>query len=136
MLLDDLADLASSAGHGTVGTSIFKSTLPAQPDECVAILGPYAAAPPVHAMSGSAGQALAERPRVQILARAARHDAAHKKARDLWFSFDGLQARSINGVAYQSVFALQQPFYLSRDENNREVFCFNVECTREPATSS
>lgn len=136
MLLDDIADVASSAGHGTVGTNLFKGMLPSTPDACVAILGPYGGAPPVHAMSGSAGQAVAERPRVQVLARDTRPDAALKKAQDLYFAFDGLQARSINGVAYQAVFALQSPFFLSRDENNREICALNLEIVREPATSS
>ena len=136
MLLDDMADYASSQGHGTIGTNLFKGALPSTPDACVAILGPYGAAPPVRAMAGSAGQALAERPRVQVIARDTRYDAAQKKAQDLWFSLDGVQARSINGVAYQSIFSLQQPFYLERDANNREVFAFNVEVIRSPATSS
>lgn len=136
MVLDDLADLASSQGHGTVGTDLFKGLLPAQPDACVAILGPYGGAPPVEAMAGAAGRALAERPRVQVVARAPRHDAAHKKARDLWRSLDGLPARSINGVAYLSVFALQTPFHLETDGNGRAVIACNYEVVRSAASSS
>lgn len=136
MILDDLADYASSQGHGTVGTTMFKGPMPAQPDACVAILGPYGGAPPVHVMSAGPGTAPLEYPRVQVLTRDTRYDAAEKKAQDLWFSLDAFTARAINGVAYKSIDALQSPFFFERDANNRTVFACNYEIARVPATSS
>ena len=136
MLLDDLADLLSTGGIGTVGTNLFKGTLPPEPDAAVAILGPYGGLEPVHAMAAGPGASLAERPRVQVVARDTRYDAAMKKAQDVWLLLDGLQEKTINGVKYYSIDALQSPFYLVRDENHREIFAANYEVVRRAATSS
>lgn len=135
MILDDLADYLSTNAVGTVGTNIFKSTLPSTPDAIVALFktgGPS----PVNLMGAGPGTAIVERPHVQVLARDTRPDAAEKKAQDVWNLLDALGDKTINGIRYLSVFALQTPFYLQTDESNRKVFACNYEVTRKPATSS
>ena len=134
-LLDDLADVLTSGGVATTGTTLFKGTMPSTPDELLSLYqtgGP----PPVHAMSAGPGTALVERPHVHLIARSARADAALKLARDAYGALDALGPRTINGVPYKSIFAIQDPFYFREDETGRKEFAFNVEVVREPATSS
>ena len=134
-LLDDLADVLSSAGVATIGTTLFKGTLPSTPDEAIAIYQ-TGGAPPVHTMSCGPGTARVERPHVQAIARSGRADAAYKLAQDAYTALDALGDRTVNGVRYLSVFALQAPFYLREDQTGRKEFSVNFEVTREPATSS
>ena len=139
MLLDDLGDVLSSASIGVLGTTLFKGMLPSTPDACVAILGPYGGLPPVWAMSpgaASGGRPQVERPRVQVLCRDTRYDSAEQKAVAVRFVLDGLGGVTKNGIAYKAIFAVQEPFYLERDANNREIFAANYEVVRNAATSS
>lgn len=136
MLLDDIADVLTSGGVAERGVDIFKSRMPAQPAAAVAVLYGGSSAPPVHAMAGSAGQALAERPVISVWTRACQPGDAAKRAQDAFFVLDGLGTRLINGVLYHSIYAVQSPFLLERDENDRTVFACNYVVTREPSTSS
>lgn len=134
-VLDDLADVASSAGVGTVGTNLFKSTIPSTPDALVALFltgGPAS----VHAMASAAGQAVADRPHIQALSRAARADDAYLTIQKLHNALNGIGGRTINGIRYYSVFALQQPFFLREDETGRKIYACNYEILKAPATSS
>ena len=133
-LMDDLGDVLSSGGIGTVGTDIFKGIVPSTPDEITSVME-TGGAPPVHAMSAGPGTALLTRPHVQVLTRAARADSAAKRAREAGRLLDALQ-RSVNGVRYHAVFALQDPFFLRRDEANRVEFAQNFEVVRANASSS
>lgn len=135
MILDDLADVLSSGGVGTVGIDIFKATMPNAPDQLVALFKTGGPAP-IHAMAAGPGSAVVERPHVAIWARAARSDAAEKLAQDCWNLLDALGDRTVNGIRYLSVFALQTPFFLQEDETGRRVYACNFEIVREPATSS
>ena len=133
-LADDLADVISSGGVGTVGTDIFKGIAPSTPDELTAIFE-TGGGPPVHAMSAGPATALMERPHVQVLTRALRADSARKRASDANRLLDALQ-RSVNGVRYHSVYALQAPFFLRRDEAGRVEYACNYEIVRAAASSS
>lgn len=132
MLLDDIADVLSSGGAGTVGTTIFKGIIPDRPDACVAVYETGGLAP-AHAMSGSAGNAVAERPRVQVVSRAAQQDyeAARAKASCCYRILDGLPGRTVNGVRYLSSFAVQSPFLLGRDESGRVLLACNFDVVKE-----
>ena len=134
MILDDFADCLSSAGHGVTGTDLFKSMLPSRPDAVIGLIH-YGGLEPVRGMAGSAGQALAQIERVQVIVRNPRYEDAAKLAQDVWFTLDGA-SRAINGVQYQWISALQSPFFLGRDENNRSLVACNFECVRDTATSS
>ena len=135
MLLDDLADRLTSQAVATTGTDLFKSVMPSTPDELIALYQ-TGGGPPVEVMARGPGTAAVERPHVQVLARAARPDTAHKRAQDVWFALDALGGLTINGVRYLSVFALQSPFFLNTDDVGRYVVACNFEISRVPATSS
>ena len=133
-LLDDVADVLSSGGVGTVGTSLFKGMLPSTPDSAVALYETGGPAP-VHGMARGPGSALVERPHVQLLSRAARADGAKKTAQDASRLLDALN-RSVNGVRYLTVYAIQSPFFLETDEAGRAVYAVNFEVLKALASSS
>ena len=133
-LLDDIGDVIASGGIGTVGTDIFKGVVPSTPADLVALFE-TGGGPNVHAMSAGPGTALLERPHLQLLARATREDSAKKTAQDCVRLLDALQ-RSVNGVRYHSVYALQAPFFLRRDEANRVEMAVNFEIVRGYVSSS
>lgn len=133
-VLDDLADVISSGGVGVTGVTLFKGTMPSTPDAVVALYETGGPAP-VHAMAKGPGTALVERPHVQILARDFRPDSAKKTLQDATRLLDALN-RTINGVTYLSVFAMQSPFFLDLDETLRYRYAVNFEVYRVPASSS
>lgn len=134
-LVDDIADYLSSGDIGVIGSTLFKTFLPDAPDACVAVLATGGMAP-AHAMGAGPGGAQAERPNIQVLARDARPDAADFMARKAFFLLDKLGSRTINGVSYLGVFALQSPFPLPRDATARSIVACNYQILRAPATSS
>ena len=132
MLIDDIADVLSSGGAGTVGTTIFKGLMPDRPDACVAVYETGGLAP-VHAMNPLVGQAVAERPRVQVVARAAQQDyeTARSKASCCFKLLDGLPGRTVNATRYLGAFAVQSPFLLGRDESGRVLLGCNFDVVQE-----
>lgn len=133
-ILDDFADRLSTAGVATTGTNLFKGRMPAGPDELLALFNTGGPAP-VHAMGPSLSRPLAEQPHVQILCRSDRPDSALFLIRKAALALDRFNG-TINGIAYRSIFAIQDPFYVYEDESGRPVFSVNFEAVRDPATSS
>ena len=135
MLLDDLATRLSSQGIGTCGSTLFKAFFPEAPDAAVCLFK-TAGLPPVHTMEAGPSRGLVDRPRVAIWARDARPDGAEKKLQDVQGALDGLNAVTINGILYHSIYALQSPFFLKTDEGGRFIYAQNYEIMRSPASSS
>ena len=143
MILDDLSEILSSslstATWSVDAGNVVKGQLPSTPDTCLALLGPYGGLPPVWAMSpgvGAGGRPQVERPRVQVLSRAARYDDAEKNAVKLRYALGGLYNVTKNGITYHAITEIQEPFFLEKDATGRTVFAVNLECTRAAATSS
>ena len=127
MLLDDLSTFLVAQG---IATPIQKGSIAESPDTVLALreTGGY---PASHVMSVSAGQAILEEPTVQIVARAMAYDTAETLIRSIKTLLDGLRNQTINGVQYHWVSALQPPFLLERDANQRFVLAFNVHVKRQ-----
>jgi hypothetical protein len=137
MLLDDLADYLSSQGHGTVGTDIFLSAMPGDTASgTLVVLYETGGVFPIRAMASSPGQARMERPRVQIVVRGDDYPVARAKANDIWRSLDGLPQRTINATTYFTVSAVQSPFQLGPDLNNRTKIACNYDVLKAVSTSS
>lgn len=134
-LADDLADVLSSGGLGTVGTTIFCAGLPWTPDAAIGILETpgYGA---IHTMSTGPGHAVMVRPRAQVTFRDTDYASARLTAWKAWALLDGQPERTINGVAYHYITAVQEPGLLEFDENDRPVFVMNLDVMREFASSS
>ena len=136
MLLDDMGDYLTSQGHGATTTStgasisIFRNFLPAEPDSVITMIE-TGGLPPIHAMASSPGQAKVEQPGVQILVRHNVSDTARVNIDSVFKSVDGFRTRTINGVRYLWMTAVQSPFLFDRDESRREIFAFNLHVVKE-----
>lgn len=138
MVLDDLADLLSSGGLGTVGASIYKGYTPEAGDTPVLTLYEYAGGQPVRAMGPNAGEDPAEAVAVQVVVRAGQWDyeAARDLAHQAWKQLEGLPERTINGVRYLYGSARQSPFLMGRDPQGRVLIACNYDVLKEVSTTS
>ena len=126
-LLDDLSDYLTSAGTTTpINKGWFFST--ADRVLCLRGTGGF---PSHHVMNPAVNQAILEEPTLQLLARATTYDQAEATARSAKSLLDGLRKRTINSVVYHWATAMQPPFFLERDENQRFVFAMNVQLKRQ-----
>ncbi len=139
MILDDLIDYLSTQGIGNVGStasgSIFESQLPAEIPQCIALFETGGLAS-VHTFSGGPGNAVVERPRVQVVSRATTYPTARAKAQDVFMLLDGLTNRTINGVRYLSITSVQSPFDMGRDANDYPRVACNYDVIKAISTSS
>lgn len=126
-VIDDLAAQLEVAGVGTVGTTIFKSQLPDEPDTALVLLA-TPGAPPKDVM-GAGGPAI-DYPRVQVVARATGFVAADALATQAYDALHAITNQTLSGTYYLRVVALQPPFQLDRDEKRRALVAFNVEAER------
>ena len=127
MVLDDLYTYLQGAG---VGLPMQKGTIAGEPDDVLAFreTGGF---PPQHVLAVGPGNAVIEEPTIQVLARSMAYDTAEQAIRLVYRLLDGLRNQSINGVDYHFISALQPPFLLERDENDRFVLAFNVHIRRQ-----
>lgn len=133
MLLDDIADYLSTSGLGTVGTNIFKGGFPPDaPDAsvCVYETGGFGT---VHAMHSQPGNAVVERPRIQVVARAAEYDyaTARSTSQAAFLLLDGLRNRTINGKRYLWITSLHSPFSIGADDNRRVRIGMNYDVMKD-----
>lgn len=129
----DLRDILSSGGV-LPAAQIFEGAFPSTPDTIIGLFqsgGPRS----THAMNAGPGTALVEYPHVQVRARDARPDHAQFLCEKAVRVLDAL-GRTINGVRYQAIWALQPPFFLQTDDSQRAEYAVNFEAVRVPATSS
>lgn len=141
MLGDDIADLLSTSGVGTVGTDIYVGDLPDNVDTGIAVretggvfsLHTYGPGP-----SGAfgAGAAVIERPRVQVMSRATSYATARARIGDAFNVLDGRSQRTINGVTYYSIYAVQSPIDIGRDQNDRQRFTANFDIQKAVSSST
>ena len=104
MLLDDLADILSTGGMGTV----YKDYMPTTPDTVISIYGAGGQGP-THTMQAPH---ILEEPRVQVMCRAESLQTAHQSARGVHGVLNGLRDRAVNGLMYRWVTAIQEPFLI------------------------
>ena len=134
MLLDEIGSYLASGGVGTLGTDLFLGQLPDSPDAAVVVFETGGMGS-VHTMSTGPGNAIAERPRVQVVARAATYSAARTKAHDVFLLLDGLRARTLGSTRYLWGQGVQSPFLLERDQANRTKIACNYELVKALSTA-
>jgi hypothetical protein len=137
MLLDDMLTYLSSGGVATSGTNLFAGILPPNPDAAVAVYetGGRGTA---KAMGNVAGQAHVEYARVQVVSRGSQfgYAAARQTAQKAFLLLDGLPRRTINGVQYHWASAIQTPFLMGLDEQQRPMIAFNVDVVKALSSTS
>jgi len=130
MLLDDLETYLVGAG---VTDAIDKGELHETPDTVIA-LRETGGLPPQHAMGGGPGRPVMDTLSVQVLARAVDYVTASTLIQSVRQALDGLRDVTLNGALYYFISAMQPPFLLMRDGNQRYVLAFNVLIRRQTTT--
>ena len=131
MTLDDLSDFLSTGGLGlTTGTNLFLGTLPDSPDRSAAIYetGGFF---PVHAMSASAGNAVVERPRVQIVTRATTYQGARQLMHNIFQRLDGVNNQTLGSTRYLSILAVSSPAAMGTDASGRARIVQNFDVVKK-----
>jgi hypothetical protein len=129
-VLDDLATRVATAISGTVGTNIFKSTMPPTPDACVSIIETGGLAPT--RAFGTAGIQY-ERPGIQFLIRGAPNDyeTPRTTAQTMFENLATIETEDLSGTRYYLSENLQEPFPLDVDEQERPTIAFNMVFTKD-----
>ena len=131
-ILDDLGTLLGNAGVGTLGTSLFLGSLPADtpvsPQDEITTIIPIPSLPPVH--SHLEAYATYTQPIFQILTRSAPFGFAAAMARaELAFrALDGVQNATIGGSHFLWILAVRSPYALRQDDYQRYHIVFDVRC--------
>jgi hypothetical protein len=129
--LDQLSTYLDSEDVGTEGTDLFTTEMPDHPDACVALFETGGRDPDP---GFGASAVRIERPAVQILARGAPDDynGPRAKAQAAWDAMLKIEGEALSGVQYWLVQALQSPFHVTTDENDRLLFSSNFLIEKEP----
>lgn len=128
MILDDIWDILSSGGVST--GILFKSRLPDNVDTALALYETGGEAP-IRSFQVTVGSVMAEQPRVQVLSRALSYQTARNNIHSVWKLLENVQNRTINSVRYLRIAAVQSPFMLERDANDRAVLACNFDVVKE-----
>lgn len=79
---------------------------------------------------------LLDEPNVQVRVRADPGDqpGAYAKAREVMNTLLGLPQETINGTVYVGIWALNDPYLLGYDDNQRPLYTVNFRLVREPSS--
>lgn len=131
-VLDDLALYLEQGGVATRADTLFANFLPDEPDTAMGLFE-YSGIEAVKPMASSPGAAVVEQPFVQILSRSSDSVVARAKAQAAHSLLDGFHG-TLNGNAYGWIAAMQPPFYMQRDQNDRVWFSFNIAVKKSRTT--
>lgn len=129
--ISELSGHLVTTGHGVLATTLFEGLLPKSPDVCRSVVA-TGGAPTVRHFGGVAYEVR----RYQVFVRDTTYAAAESRAELMHTTFDAIANLSLPAVTptarYLTVDALQPPYLLERDENDRVVMSFNIEAWRHP----
>lgn len=123
MLLNDIGTYLQAQGVGSVGTDMFLSLMPDQPDNCV-VLFEYAGSPPDLHWPG-------EYPGLQVRVRYKTYAAGRTKIGQIMQLLHGLHEKDLSGTRYLLIKARGCPEVLKRDGSNRIEWFINFEIIKE-----
>lgn len=123
MMLNEIGTYLQSQGIGTLGTDLFLSLMPDQPDNCTALFE-YAGSPPDLHWPG-------EYPGLQVRVRNASYAAGRAKIGEVFKKLHGLHEQNLSGTRYLLIKARGSPEVLKRDESNRTEWFVNFEIIKE-----
>ena len=128
----EIASLVATAASLTAGTDLFANTMPATPDECVAVYE-YAGLPSTYVF----GSPLIDRefPRIQIVCRGEKQDIStpRETAETIYQAIGAVANQSVSGTRYHAITPLQPPFLMGHDANGRPLIAFNCQVDKEPS---
>jgi hypothetical protein len=126
-LVDIATYLDSQQASLTLGTNLFLGRMPDSPDTCV-VLYEYGGSAPDNTMGG--GLPVLQNPSVQVAVRAVLYASAESLINLCWGTLEGIVDMSLSGTRYNRVTAIQSPFVLERDSQDRVIFVQNFNVTR------
>ena len=132
MLLDELCAYLEAEPTSSLvqGTDLYQNAMPATPGDAVS-LAEYSGMGPLFRQSDAASGPTCERPQVQLIVRNTDHDTARALMRTLWVWLGAVTNDTLSGTYYQSIRAMQSPFLLRRDDNERWLFAANFHVIKE-----
>ena len=130
-MLEEIGTYLAAESMGTLGTDLFLGEMPDAPDTCTAV-HEYAGMQPVHFMGVTRGAAIWEQPRFQVMCRAKAYATARSKAKDAFNKLDG-HSGTLSGTEYGYIRALQSPFLVQKDANDRVLIACNFEVAKRPS---
>ena len=125
-LADDITDLLVTGG---LSSTVHVGELLERPTKAVAVT-PYAGLQTLRSFNG----AVLEQVRIQVRARASDYPTVEDLMSSAHGKLDGAKDKTINGRLYYWMEALQPPFYIGRDEEERSIFAFNLNVLRSATT--
>jgi len=129
-LLEDIAAVIdSNSVTFTLGTNLFIGRLPDDPDLCCAIYQ-YGGEEPLKTMGGDAMPPI-EEPRIQVIIRATGYATAQSTITTIWGYLEAILNENLTGDRYLRVSAVQSPFPLERDSQDRILFAQNFRVQKE-----
>lgn len=130
MLLDDVLTILVEAGLGEVGVDLFKTKMPPEPHEAVAVYE-YPGLDPAYVFGGALPSE--ERPRIQVQVRDANYDAAARRIERCARALGAVRDRAINGTHYHRLSPLATVAVLDDGEQDRPRLARNFEAARIPS---
>ena len=120
-LIDDIATDLVNAGLGVLGISLFKTYLPDNTAECLAIYDTGGTLPNV------------ELPDIknltfQILIRSATYNAGKTKMDNIRARLHGVKNRTIGSTYFYYIGALSEGGHIGRNEKGQDEFSINFQC--------
>ncbi len=129
MVLTELASHIESNNLATIGLNLFMGRMPDAPDTAVALYE-YGGLKPVN--TSDSRTPVYESPRVQVKVRDKSYENGRRWIQQIYLALHALTNICINETFYFAIFAIQQPFYLRRDANERVEFVCNFQVKRSP----
>ncbi len=129
-MIEEIGNFLQGQGVGTQGTDIFLNDVPQDaPDTAVSLEETAGLAPLyIHGITGTAWN----QPGLQVFTRAKSPSTARTNAETIFKLLSNLTNVVLEGVLYQSIRPVQNPFPLGRDENHRAQFVCNYQIVKVP----
>ncbi len=121
MLLDDTATYLAANTTRLSSTTLTKSFMPESPST-VTTLYESAGLFPLHFFSTSTGTREYEQPALQAISRSTSYQTARAVAEDVFTILDNVAGSNLptsTGPLYVRIDAVQSPFFIDRDQNDR-----------------
>ena len=125
MILDDVATyLATNSTRLTVGVNLTKGHMPDSPSTVTTIYetGGFA---PIHHFTTGSGTRMYEQPSLMIHTRSTDYQTARLILEDVFTILDGFNNADLSGVRYAGIDAVQSPFDIGTDSNDRHKLSVN-----------
>ena len=123
-------DAQVSAASLAAGTNLFYGRLPDAPDTCVALYETGGGVP--DDTMGNSSAPVFENPRVQIVVRADDYATAATLIGDCWDKLQLISNETLSSTYYARISAVQSPFALERDSQDRMVMACNFQIIKTP----